>query len=435
MGDDGYVNVPLQFSFPFYGQTFANSWMYDNGVVSFLSPETPGALSPWQWSATPLSQSPGNYFIAPLWADLAPVAGTTYTTQGTAQYQRYNWNNIAEYYSIGSGTGLRLNTFSLEIRPDGTYTATYNAINLQTSNISIGSVGNASAGEYHQVYNALAGTQLSSMQNWTHSTYTPPPPDPCATNPQSSPTCPGYVAPIIEVEVVQQITKQPTVVDSTQTNFTTVDAGGVTIDATGQVSAPTPVPDSTKESIKAATEETTRETRTTPTLRPRVAAIVRDAIENRVALAVVRESIETSTESSGVSIDSGTGLIITRVLSFNNEDERKEDTRRTTVNNSTTNPLNTTSTMNLVQEEKPNTGPSVRNGGSVDGMRETVSIASLTSGTNLDSYRSMQLNDSKFYDPKEIYKGQQTVDNHRASRGLFGANDARHADMVNQQYK
>lgn len=434
MGDDGYVNVPLQFSFPFYGQTFTNSWMYDNGVVSFLQPGSPGALSPWQWSATPLSQAPGNYFIAPLWADIAPVSGTTYTTQGTAQFQKYNWNNIAEYYSIGSGTGLRLNTFSLEIKPDGTYTATYNTVNLSTSNISIGSVGNISAGEYHQVYNAPAGTQLNSMQNWSHITYAPPSVDPCATNPQSSSTCPGYVAPITEVQVVQQITKQTSTTDSTQTNFTTIDAGGVTIDSTGQISAPTTVPDSTKESIKSATEEITKETRTA-TIRPKVALIVRDAIENRVALAIVRESIETSTESSGVTTDSGSGLIVTRVLSFNNEEERKEDTRKTTVNNSATNPLNTASTVSLIQEEKPNTGPSVRNGGSVDGMNESISIASLTLGINLDSYKSIQINDSKFYATKEIYKGQQTVDNRRASRGLFGANDARHADMVNQQYK
>ena len=36
-GDDTWVNVPLQFPFPFYGRVFTNSFMFSNGVVSFMN--------------------------------------------------------------------------------------------------------------------------------------------------------------------------------------------------------------------------------------------------------------------------------------------------------------------------------------------------------------------------------------------------------------
>lgn len=157
--------------------------MYDNGVVSFLEPGTPGALSPWQWSATPLNQAPGNYFIAPLWSDLSPTSSTTYTTEGTPLYQRYMWNNISEYYSGGT----RLNTFGLEIRPDGSYSSLYSSIDLQSSSVSIGAVGNVSAGEVNQIAYYPYGTYLNYIGDWNVGAV-----DPCLTNPLSSPSCPGY---------------------------------------------------------------------------------------------------------------------------------------------------------------------------------------------------------------------------------------------------
>ena len=36
--DDCYANVPLGHAFPFYGETFTNSWMMANGVVMFRNP-------------------------------------------------------------------------------------------------------------------------------------------------------------------------------------------------------------------------------------------------------------------------------------------------------------------------------------------------------------------------------------------------------------
>ena len=170
MGDDGYVNVPLPFAFPFYGQQFNNSWMYDNGVVSFLQPNTQGALSPWQWYSTPLTSGniPGSYFIAPLWTDVAPVGNTVYSTNSDGTFMKYTWNNISEYYSGGT----RLNTFSLTIRPDGTFNTTYTNLNLNSSNITAGYVGDPAKNEFTQIQHFGGGSVVTTggIADWSGST-------------------------------------------------------------------------------------------------------------------------------------------------------------------------------------------------------------------------------------------------------------------------
>ena len=40
-----------------------------------------------------------------------------------------------------------------------------------------------------------------------------------------------------------------------------------------------------------------------------------------------------------------------------------------------------------------------------------------------------------FYKSEPIYKDQRTIDNARVFRGLTGGSDARHQEMVDQQYK
>jgi hypothetical protein len=49
------------------------------------------------------------------------------------------------------------------------------------------------------------------------------------------------------------------------------------------------------------------------------------------------------------------------------------------------------------------------------------------------AYLTAQIRDAAFYPPREVYRGQRTVDNARALRGL--GSDARHAEMVDQQYR
>lgn len=49
------------------------------------------------------------------------------------------------------------------------------------------------------------------------------------------------------------------------------------------------------------------------------------------------------------------------------------------------------------------------------------------------SYTNFVLRDASFYEPKEVYKNQQVVDNVRVLRGL--GSDQKHRDLINLQYK
>ena len=63
---------------------------------------------------------------------------------------------------------------------------------------------------------------------------------------------------------------------------------------------------------------------------------------------------------------------------------------------------------------------------------DIASIASVPEGFN--AY-SVVLKDAAFYEPKEVYKNQKTVDNERVLRGLTRGSDSLHQQMVDQQYK
>ena len=198
MGDDGAVEVPLEFSFPLYDQLFTTSWMYDNGIISFLAPNSPGSVSPWQWSAQPVSNI-GNYYIASLWADIAPTSITKYTYQSDPTQMKYTWTNIAEYYSAGSPSP-RYSTFSTTIKPDGTISTSYASVNLQSSSISAGIVGNSSAGQSQSYYWSPCCTTLTTggISDWTYiGNYVPPPP-PSPEPPDPPPPPPPDPIPVQE---------------------------------------------------------------------------------------------------------------------------------------------------------------------------------------------------------------------------------------------
>jgi len=64
---------------------------------------------------------------------------------------------------------------------------------------------------------------------------------------------------------------------------------------------------------------------------------------------------------------------------------------------------------------------------------DIASIAMVPKG--YETYSIVTLRDIPFYKPEAIYKDNKTVDNARVLRGLTGGSDAKHQEMVNQQYK
>lgn len=184
-GDDTWVNVPLQFPFPFYGKIFTNSFMFSNGVVGFFGvdtqPQTSFCCSGVQvnnqlWSGF-------NYTIMPMQTDLYPVEQSRFYTQGNSNYQKYWWENIAEISNFNN-----LNTFSVEIKPSGYIGIKYDLINIQNQQVTSAIIGDASKGEYTLHYHGL-GMNASSVANLIEYQSTG---NACVANPLSDPSCPGY---------------------------------------------------------------------------------------------------------------------------------------------------------------------------------------------------------------------------------------------------
>jgi hypothetical protein len=79
----------------------------------------------------------------------------------------------------------------------------------------------------------------------------------------------------------------------------------------------------------------------------------------------------------------------------------------------------------------------------VQTVNKSVANNELAGGVSIESiavtppafslYASLVLRDAAFYAPREIYRGQRTVDNVRALRSL--GQDARHQEMIDQQYR
>jgi hypothetical protein len=529
MGDDSYVNVPLQFGFPFYGQTFNDSWMYDNGVVSFVNPTQQGALPPWQWNSQPIDTMTGrNYFIAPLWTDLYPVPGTSnYITEGDNTYQKYTWNNLAEYYSGGT----RFNTFSLTIKSDGSIKSTYSALNITQSNVSVGMIGNSSnPQEKKSIYFSNAGTVVSTstIQNWERTTYGV---DPCSIDPLYSSTCPGYqqayfdqqcsidplydnqcpgyqqaytnlqcsMNPLYDVfcpgyqqayfdqqcsfnslynnqcpgyaqaialkQLQEQQTKQeepveqavqvtePTlsssnvdvaVLDPTRTEtVVAVDVGGVELSISGEISIPTGQTSAAKEAVKEVEkEEVTKKEEEKKKPDPRAVSLALSAAREaeKVAQSVSEDAVTISQEMSvsGIGPGLGTGITLQNFRSLDSNETMNEENSSQTQSQSRTQSMianqNNSSTVQTV-ETTQSTGSSVRGGGAVEGLSGGPDPALLARAPlDFNQYLNSQLRDAQFYQQREIYRGQQNVDNQRLLRGLSGGSDRLYQRMIDQQY-
>jgi hypothetical protein len=194
-GDDSYVHIPLQFGFPFYGRVFTHSWMHSNGVVSFFDPAVPApgaTYNPGAWAYCCQGEQPNtntpqfSFMIAPLWTDLYPTHLSSFSTEGTSQYQRYFWNDISEISNMSN-----LNSFSLEIRPSGFIGVDYTKVQIQNQMVWIGAIGDPTQSQWNEVYYGL-GIPGQSLNNWN--IIDTGPVDQCLINPLYSTTCSGYTA-------------------------------------------------------------------------------------------------------------------------------------------------------------------------------------------------------------------------------------------------
>ena len=163
--DDGWVEVPLDFTFPFYGNNYVTSFMFSNGVIGFLDPANiPGTgiqndglcCNSFDFTTTAYADMGatygGNhagvrfdYVIMPWHTDLIDIGTGKFYIQGDDTFQAYFWENISEYYDQTD-----LNTFDTTIYPTGNIRFAYQAVDVQSHSVTVAIVGDLSAGEYTQ---------------------------------------------------------------------------------------------------------------------------------------------------------------------------------------------------------------------------------------------------------------------------------------------
>lgn len=188
MWDDGYAQVDLPFTFPFYGQQFTRSYMFTNGVVGFLDP-----YNSFCCSGVDLSSRPGpmwNFAIYGLQTDLGPGHDSRFWSQvgdgGTSM--RYGWDRV---YDLGTNNA---STFDIQIKNTGYIGINYQSVNSQY-HVTAGIAGDIEQGQYSQIYNGWGGAFTPNSQyTFTGTEVT----DPCAGNPLYSSTCPGYAVAYLE---------------------------------------------------------------------------------------------------------------------------------------------------------------------------------------------------------------------------------------------
>jgi len=153
IADDSWVEVPLDFTFPFYGNSYVTSFMFSNGVVGFLDPnDVPGTgyihdglCCDGQNFAGGATGVRFNYTIMPWHTDLIDTGAGRFYTQGDTTYQKYMWENIAEYRYPD-----RENSFDLTIYPLGNIAMNYTEMAINNHSVTVATVGDLSAGEYKQ---------------------------------------------------------------------------------------------------------------------------------------------------------------------------------------------------------------------------------------------------------------------------------------------
>ena len=194
--DDGWANVPLPFTFPFFDKTFNNSTMYSNGAVQFGPPVT-GFPSNNTFCCSGITidrntPSAYNYSILMMQDDLYGATGNNHYSLGTSNTMTYGWYNVERL-----GMPQNKTSFELKIDSTGGIDMRWTGALLSYSSPAIGVIGDASKGEFAvlQQGGLTANTfSIPGLTQWTTGQTSDIIIDPCTTNPLYAPSCPGYQA-------------------------------------------------------------------------------------------------------------------------------------------------------------------------------------------------------------------------------------------------
>lgn len=192
--DDGWANVPLGFTFPFFDKTFTNSTMYSNGAVQF-GPPVNGFPSNNTFCCSGITidrntPTAYNYSILMMQDDLYGATGNNHYSLGTSNTMTYGWYNVERL-----GRPENKTSFELKIDSTGGIDMRWTGALLSWSSPAIGVIGDASKGEFAilQQGGLTANTfVIPGLTQWTTGQTPDIVIDPCTSNPLYSQTCAGY---------------------------------------------------------------------------------------------------------------------------------------------------------------------------------------------------------------------------------------------------
>lgn len=165
--DQAPTNIPIGFNFPMSGTVLNQSWMSENGVVTFQDPDG----NTYCCSALPinsLNSSQYDYTIFPLWTDWSAQNGGELYTLGGEGIRTYGWYNVNEY-----GTNNRA-SFELTVRADGTFTSSMSGAVVSRHAVMSGYRGTGED-KFQSFYNYTDGIS-NKNQTWSYG-LTPATPD------------------------------------------------------------------------------------------------------------------------------------------------------------------------------------------------------------------------------------------------------------------
>jgi hypothetical protein len=204
--DDGWANVPLEFTFPFFDKTFTNSTMYSNGTVQFGPPVT-GFPSNNTFCCNGITidrntPSAYNYSILMMQTDLYGASGRNHYSLGNSSSMTYGWYDVERL-----GVPQNKTSFELKIDNTGNIDMRWTGALITMNTPAIGVIGDASKGEFaviqqgslYQNFTIPGLTQVTTGQTPDFVL------DPCTTNPLFSTTCSGYQA----AYLIQQCSADP----------------------------------------------------------------------------------------------------------------------------------------------------------------------------------------------------------------------------------
>jgi len=199
-------------------------------------------------------------------------------------------------------------------------------------------------------------------------------------------------------------------IDPTKIDATVTDVGGVEMSTTGSIQTPDNIPQVVKDSRKSTNSTSVG-----------LNVISKNRERERAIISRQQETVNESNELLALSF--------TRAGSILGAD-----------NNNLTSPTNLINNAMQGNLRLPNYSPQEQTNSSVKknvqpnqaaGNVDITAIAQAPQGFEL--YMN-GMRDGQFYPPKEIYKGQRTVDNARAERFLNNKSDVLHQMMIEQQY-